>query len=276
MEAGADLCAQSTHKIIGAMTQASMLHAQGTRVDLAKLANVLRFIQTTSPSYILMASLDLARMQMATEGEKLLDKAIGLAEEARASINRIPGLSCFGEEYVRSIVPPMGGLDVTKLTITVKDLGVSGHHVAHLLNTRYAIQVEMADPFHVLVIVSIGDRREDLLRLTVALQDIAQTAPPSPGQRKAPHTSMRLPLFMNPVAMTPRDAFFADQGVARLSEAAGRISAEIVTVYPPGTPILVPGEIVSEEARAYLEEALRLGATVDGLDETNSLLTVVK
>lgn len=275
LEAGADLCVQSTHKIIGGMTQASMLHAMAKRIDIPTLSNVLRFVQTTSPSYILMASLDLARMQMATEGEKLLDKAIKLAEEARAKINKIPGLLCFGKEMIKgSLFSQMGDFDVTKLTITVKDLGLSGYQVSQILNNRYHIQVEMADPFHVLVIISIGDRRDDLNRLVEALREISKeyygSAKPSALEE------VGVPLFMNEAIFTPREAFFADHYYVELEKAIGCISSEIVTVYPPGIPLFIPGEVVTQEVLDYLKKMLRLGAFVDGLDEANRLIGVVK
>jgi lysine decarboxylase len=275
MEAGTDLCVQSTHKIVGAMTQASLLHARAGRVDLNTLTSVLRFTQTTSPSYILMASLDLARMQMATEGEKLLEKAIRLAQETRVRINRIQGLSCFGREEIKdSLFTRMGDFDVTKLTITVKDLGLSGYQVSQMLNTRYGIQVEMADAFHVLVIVSIGDRRDDLQRLVDALKEISSeyygkgTSLPLP--------SVGLPTFINKVAATPREAFFADHQYVPLDQAPGKVSSDIVTVYPPGVPALVSGEQITQEVIEYLQAMLKLGAVVDGLDETNQYLCVVK
>ena len=275
LEAGADMCVQSTHKIIGGMTQASMLHAMATRVNLTMLTNVLRFVQTTSPSYILMASLDLARMQMATEGPKLLDKAIRLAKEARARINKIPGLFCLGRETVTgTLFSQMGDLDVTKLTITVNALGLSGYQVSQILNARYHIQVEMADPFHILVIVSIGDRQDDLRRLVEALREIAKehASPAAPSAL----ASEPLPVFAHEAVITPREAFFADQEYIPLDQSIDKVSSEIVTVYPPGIPVLVPGEIVTAEAVAYLKRMLILGATVDGLDETNSWIGVVR
>lgn len=275
LEAGADLCVQSTHKIIGGMTQASMLHAMAARVNLTVLTNVLRFVQTTSPSYILMASLDLARMQMATEGEKLLDKAIRLAQDARARINKIPGLFCLGKDTVAgTLFSQMGDLDVTKLTITVKDLGLSGYQASQMLNTKYSIQVEMADPFHILVIVSIGDRQDDLRRLVEALREIAKehASPAAPSAL----ASEPLPVFAHDAVITPREAFFADQEYLPLDQSVGAVSSEIVTVYPPGIPVLVPGEIVTAEAVTYLKRMLTLGATVDGLDETNSWIGIVK
>ena len=267
VELGADLCVQSTHKIIGGMTQASMLHARSGRIDFVMLTNVLRFVQTTSPSYILMASLDLARMQMATEGEKLLDHAIRLAQEARARINKIPGLFCFGEKEV-------GVFDMTKLTITVTDLGVSGYEVSRILNNRYNIQVEMADAFHLLVIVSIGDRKDDLNRLVEALQEIA-------GERAGRGPAPGIPdietlNFNNESLITPREAFFADHHYIDLDAAVDEISSEIVTVYPPGVPVLVPGERITKDAIEFLKRSLLLGGTVDGLDESNKLIGVVK
>ncbi|HLF85531.1 MAG TPA: aminotransferase class I/II-fold pyridoxal phosphate-dependent enzyme [Nitrospiria bacterium] len=275
MEAGADLCVQSTHKIIGGMTQASMLHAKGGRVEPITLTNVLRFVQTTSPSYILMASLDLARMQMATEGEKLLEKAIRLAEEARGKINRIPGLVCFGKDIVTNpLFSQMGGFDVTKLTISVKDLGVSGYRVSQILNSRYNIQVEMADPFHVLVIVSIGDRRDDLNQLVDALKETSKEF--HGKNNECPMENIGLPLFTNRAHISPREAFFSDHINILLKDAKEEISSEIVTVYPPGIPILVPGEVITDEVIEYLLMMLKLGAIVDGLDEENREIRVVK
>jgi len=275
LEAGADLCVQSTHKIIGGMTQASMLHARGARINLTMLSNVLRFVQTTSPSYILMASLDLARMQMATEGEKLLDKAIKLAEDARTRINQIPGLFCFGKEMIKdTLFAKMADLDVTKLTISVSDLGLTGFQVSQILNNKYNIQVEMADPYHILVIVSIGDRRDDLLRLVEAVREISND-----HFRQGPKNLFQevgFPVFGNQTALTPREAFFADTQYVELEKSVEAISSEIVTVYPPGVPVLVPGEVISKEAVEYLQKMLKLGATVDGLDDTNTLIGIVK
>jgi arginine/lysine/ornithine decarboxylase len=279
LDAGADICVQSTHKIIGGMTQASMLHAKGNRVNFRTLTNVLKFVQTTSPSYILMASLDLARMQMATEGHKLLEKAIKLAEEARLRINKIPGLTCFSKAIIKdSMFLKMGDLDVTKLTITVKELGLSGYHVSQILNSSYNIQVEMADPFHILVIVSIGDRRDDLNRLVEALKEIAKNHPShvTPHATSTPLERVGLPVFRNQAIATPQEAFFSEHQYLELQEAVGLTSSEIVTVYPPGIPMLVPGEVITQEIVDYIKNMDGLGATIDGLNESNSLIGVVK
>jgi arginine decarboxylase len=272
LDTGADLCVQSTHKIVGGMTQASMLHAKAGRINIDDVTNTLKLLQTTSPSYILMASLDLARMQMATEGKKLLNRTIKLAEEARAKINNIPGVKCFGTERARSA--GMADMDVTKLTITVSDMGLSGYHVSHALNTRFGIQVEMADPFHVLVIVSIGDRQDDLNRLVESLGVIAMET----GLQGAllPLDKVHPPVLNNRFAMTPRKAFYSDSELVNVNDSSGRVSTEIVTVYPPGIPLLVPGEEISRDAIDYLQNMAGLGAIIDGMNENNTLVRVAK
>ncbi len=272
LEAGADMCVQSTHKIVGGMTQASMLHAKADRINIDDVTNTLKLLQTTSPSYILMASLDLARMQMATEGKKLLNRTIKLAEDARTEINKIPGITCFGKDRAKQA--GMADMDVTKMTITVSDLGLSGYTVSHILNTRFDIQVEMADPFHVLVIVSIGDRQDDLNRLVEALKVISVEH----GLQGAllPLDQVHPPMLNNRFAMTPRKAFYSDSELLYVRDSAGRVSTEIVTVYPPGIPLLVPGEEISQDAIDYLKNMAGLGAIIDGLNENNTLVRVAK
>jgi arginine/lysine/ornithine decarboxylase len=219
-------------------------------------------LQSTSPSYILMASLDLARMQMATEGRKLLAKAIELAEEARARINRIAGLRCLSASQVEA----WGDfrLDVTKLTISVRGLGMTGYAASTLLNTEFGIQVEMADLYNVLVIVSIGDRRDDLDRLVGGLEGLTRRSPSAPDGHAADIPAVP-PVQEATLACSPREAYFAAQTFVPLSHAAGRVSADIITIYPPGIPILVPGELVSREAVEYLQFLGSRGARIDGV-----------
>jgi arginine decarboxylase len=272
LEAGADMCVQSTHKIVGGMTQASMLHTNAGGVNLDDITNTLKLLQTTSPSYILMASLDLARMQMATEGKKLLNRTIKLSEDARADINKLTGINCFTKDQAKRA--GMADMDVTKLTITVSDMGLSGYHVSQTLNIRFGIQVEMADPFHVLVIVSIGDRQDDLNRLVEALKVIAAET----GLQGAllPLDKVHPPTLTNKGVMTPRRAFYSDSELVNVADSAGRVSTEIVTVYPPGIPLLVPGEEISQDALNYLRNMAGLGAIIDGLNENNSFVRVAK
>lgn len=276
MTSGADLAVQSTHKIIGGMTQSSMLHVKLGRINFARLSSVLRMVQSTSPSYILMASLDLARMQMATAGEKLLEKVIRLAEDTRRSINQIPGLFCFDQKTInRHYLQNPFDFDVTKLTIQVRGLGLSGYQVSHLLNNDHQIQIEMADPMNILVIVSIGDRQDDLDRLVFALRKISKQFQ---GRRKTgpDFNPVALPPYGRATAMGPREAFFKTQEYLPIAKTEGRVSSQIVTIYPPGIPILVPGEVITQEIISYFEKIAPCGASIDGLDATNRMGVVCR
>lgn len=261
MTCGADICVESTHKIISSMTQASLLLVKKS-VDVLKVKRVMTLLMTTSPSYILMASLDLARMQMATRGKELLDVAIMLAEDARRRINQIPGLYCFGRELMGQ--PGAYSLDVTKLSVDVTGLGLTGYQVARMLNHNFKIQVEFADIDTFLLIVSIGNTSKDINRLIAALESIAADAPRGNRIR----TRLRLPAGMPEVVLTPRQAMFAQTVKKPLKEAVGEVSAEVFSPYPPGIPLLNPGERVSQELIDYLRELHTRGGRVQGQSDT--------
>jgi arginine/lysine/ornithine decarboxylase len=245
------------------MTQASILHARKQRVDLARLRRVFQLLTTTSPSYILMCSLDMARMQMATQGRELLQRTLELARLGRQEVNKIKGLSCFGHEVVGQ--PGFFDLDETKLTIAVADTGLTGYEVASLLNREFKVQVEYADLFSILLLISIGNTEKDVRRLITGLQSIVEryaTHQPLAAKRK-----LRLPTHSPEAVMTPRDAFFAPTLKIPFKEAVGRVSAEIFSPYPPGIPIIVPGEKVTREMIAYLREMNAVGARINGQDD---------
>ena len=172
VDCGADICTQSTHKIIGAMTQMSLLHVNSDRVDVNRVKQILSLLHTTSPSYPLMASLDCARRQIATEGKELLDKAIKLAKRFRTEVNRIPGMSCFGEEIVGR--EGVFAFDPTKITITAKELGLTGAELETILTEDYNIQMELSDFYNVLGLITIGDTDESVDKLINALKDISE------------------------------------------------------------------------------------------------------
>lgn len=265
LEAGADACVQSTHKIIGGMTQSSMLHLKSEKIPVQGLSGVLHLIQSTSPSYVLMASLDLARMQMATEGRKLLTKALELSQEARGHINAVLGLQCFGEA---DLAVSGGGfsLDVTKLTISVKGLGITGFQASQILNQEFDIQVEMADLYNILVIVSIGDRRDDIEKLIAALKGLPEKA----KNQQKDNLLWTFPQLAHQARIPPRDAYFASSENIELEKAHGHIAADIVTIYPPGIPILIPGELIGEEATRYILQMARIGARIDGIEDVEN------
>lgn len=254
MEAGADICVESSHKIISALTQAAMLHVQGPNIDVRDLESVMLLTQTTSPSYLLMASLDLARRQMATSGRRLLDRAINLAQEVRAAVNRTKGLSCL----TAADVAPFG-FDPTKLTIFVDGLGLTGYQASRILNRQYGIQAEMADWDHVAFIISIADNRTSGDRLIGALKGLARDHRRTRGSKKL---RVQFPSNYPPMSMTPREAYFAPYRTVALKQAVGEIPTEFVTVYPPGIPVIVPGERITAEAVEYVETMRRLGAII--------------
>lgn len=258
MECGADICVQSSHKIISSMTQASLMLARRT-VDVLKLKRILSLLMTTSPSYILMASLDLARMQMATRGKELLDVAMMLAEDARQRINAMPGLLCPGRELAGR--PGVHEVDVTKLCINIRGTGLSGYQIARQLNENFKIQVEFADLDTILLIVSIGNTAKDIARLLSALEAISRERASATKTRRE---TLLLPMELPEVVLTPREAVFSETKKVSLQAAVGQISAEVFSPYPPGIPLLNPGERISGEVLRYLKALHSRGGRVQG------------
>ena len=235
INAGADICAQSTHKIIGAMTQASFLHVKEGRVKASRVQAMLNLLQTTSPSYVIMASLDVARMQIATKGAELLTNSINLANYARAEINKIPGLYCFGREILGQ--PGVVALDPCKITITCKNLGLTGYELDHMLADDYHVQLELSDLYNALAVGSIGDTKENIDKLIDALKEISAkyygTLPIKGDVLDSPSIPQR--------AMTPRAAFYKDKTPVPLKESVGFVSGEFLLAYPPGNSYSFPG-----------------------------------
>ena len=269
MEAGADACAQSTHKIVGAMTQGSILHIQGKRIAGGKVRQVLSLLQTTSPSYILLASLDCARKQMALEGRTLVEDTVRRAEYLRSEINRVPGFKSFGKE----VLDGRGkySFDPTKVSICARELGLTGYQLERILVDEYNIQPEMSDFYNVLLVTTFGDKEEDLERVIEALKSISQG---SEGVGAVPRFK-ELPEIPE-MEQIPREAFFSEKTKRPLKEAVGAISGEFIMAYPPGIPILCPGERITQEIIDYVEDLKRAGLSVQGLeDETLEGINII-
>ena len=264
MEAGADICAQSTHKIIGSLTQSSMLHVREGLVDPRRVQTAMNLLHTTSPSYILLASLDVARRQMATEGTKIMEDTLTLARQARQRINAIKGFSCFGEENMGQ--PGFFGFDPAKLTITCRELGLSGQQLEKILAREYFIQPELSDLYNVLCTLSMGNTQEQVDALVEALEAIGATYgntvtlhDPEEAYMEMP----RIPLLM----LSPRDAMHCDTTPIVLSDSIGRISAEFLMAYPPGIPVLCPGEMITEDVVQYIETQRAAGLWIQGTED---------
>lgn len=260
MQAGCDLAATSVHKLGGSLTQSSVLNVREGFIRARHVHAILSMLTTTSTSYLLLASLDAARRQLAMHGHELIEHALQLANSARIRINEINGLYCFGDEIKRSSAT--FALDPLKLTVRVADIGLTGYAVEGILREQHNIEVEMSDLYNVLFIITYGDSEEDLARLVLALAEIATAA-----LKQTPERSRIFVPSTPRLAMNPREAFYAKTTVVTLRQAIGRTIADMIMVYPPGIPILLPGEIVTADNVEYIEENLRAGLPVQGPDD---------
>jgi len=266
MTAGADAAVQSTHKVGGSLGQSSILHLKGNRIERHRIAAALRLLQTTSPSYLLMASLDLARRQLALKGKSLLSRSLELAWSLRRRLSRIKGLAVLSPEHL----PEHCAMDPGYVVISVRELGLSGYQVQQLLAERYRVFVEMADSTNILAIVSIGTSREDCQKLAGAMEDIALR---ERTNRSIP--ALKMPTSFK-VVLKPREAWYASSRPVNLEEAVGKISAESVAVYPPGIPVINPGEEITGEILNYLQEVSQKNIACQGpADPTLKTIRVV-
>lgn len=260
MDAGADICAQSTHKITSALTQGSFLHVKSKYIEPSRVRQVLNLLQTTSPSYIILASLDCTRKQLALNGEELVDRAIELANYARNEINKIDSLYCFGEELKNG--KGFFTFDPTKITINCRKLGISGYDLESTLATKYHVQLEMADMYNGLAVGSYGDTKESIDALINALKEISSSI----TNKNEKKIEIDLPNIPKQI-FTPRQAFYASKKSVPLKDSVNKISGEFLLAYPPGIPILCPGELITEEIIEYVEHMKAIGLFVQGTED---------
>jgi arginine decarboxylase len=279
--AGVDLCINSTHKMLSAFSQCAMLHQTGPRVRVDRLEAVLKMFLSTSPNLPMVASLDVARKQMAVDGAALLSRTIELAEETRRRLNAIEGVYCFGEELQGQ--PGVFDLDPTKVTITVKDLGYTGYEASEVLRRRYNVQVELADLFNVVALFTIGTSAAAADRLVEGVMELAREDRPidifSPSgilERRLKTGTYKLPKIP-PMRMLPRDAFLAQTEFVNFKQSKARICAETISPYPPGIPVISPGEEITDEIIDYLTLELKAGVRMQGpFDKELKKIRVVK
>jgi arginine/lysine/ornithine decarboxylase len=273
LTAGADLTIQSIHKTLGAMTQASMLHIQGNRIDIDRINKALQLVQSTSPSFILLASLDAARHQMAIHGKKLMSQTWELAQEAIIKINQIPGLSTPLINSKKS--PGFIDLDQTRLTVQVSKIGFTGFAAEEILDKKFHVTPEFSSWQNLTFIISLGNTKADIQNLIQGLNNLTHVTPlTSECQPCKNRNDAKMGYDMS---ISPREAFFASSEVLPLEETQDRICAEIICPYPPGIPVLMPGEIITKSALQYLQEIQNMGGFISGCaDETLQTLKVVK
>ncbi|WP_263399247.1 aminotransferase class I/II-fold pyridoxal phosphate-dependent enzyme [Sutcliffiella deserti] len=273
MQAGADMAATSVHKLGGSMTQSSILNVREGLVNVNRIQTILSMLTTTSTSYLLLASLDVARKRLATEGHDLIEKTIQLSNKTRDGINAIENLYCVGPEILGR--KATFDYDPTKLIISVKQLNLTGYDVENWLRKKYNIEVELSDLYNILCIITPGDTEKETSILLKALKELSQEYK---AQETGSNNQVKVFLPDIPVlAIAPRDAFYSETEVVPFEKSAGRIIAEFIMVYPPGIPIFTPGEIITEENLAYITKTIEVGLPVQGPEDSElKTLRVIK
>ena len=262
MEAGADMAAVSMHKSGGSLTQSSLL-LSGPGVNAGHVRQIINLTQTTSGSYLLMSSLDISRRNLALRGREVFGRVVSMAEYAREEINAIGGYYAFGRELVNG--NSIFDFDPTKLSVHTRDIGLAGIEVYDLLRDEYDIQIEFGDIGNILAYLSIGDRPQELERLVSALAEIRRRF-----QRDS--SGLLSQEYIDPeVVMSPQEAFYASKKSIPLKDSEGCVCSEFVMCYPPGIPILSPGEKITAEILDYIEYARAKGCSMTGPEDPQIL-----
>ena len=258
MAAGADMAAVSMHKSGGSLTQSSMLLLnKGMNQDYVR--QIINLTQTTSASYLLLSSLDISRRNLALRGEESFGKVIQMAEYARNEINSIGGYYAYGKDMING--SSVYDFDVTKLSIYTRDIGLAGIEVYDLLRDEYDIQIELGDVANILAYISIGDRIQDIERLVGALADIKRL------YSKKPEEMPSMEYIEPTVVMSPQTAFYSKKESLPIQKTEGRICSEFVMCYPPGIPILAPGEKITKDVIEYILYAKEKGCSMTGPED---------
>jgi len=250
MDAGADITATSMHKNSGSLTQTSFILTKGNRVNFSEVRRAFAMVSSTSPNALLLCSLDAARKEMAVHGEKILDRCLALAAFARKEINKIPGVHVYGREYIKE--QDNSGVfstDETKLVIQVTGLGLYGYDVYKELRKVANVQVELGEVSVILALVGPGTTKQHILNLINGLKILSKKYYKEKGTRKIPSYNYSYSKALVP----PREGYDAPNLIVSLKDSVGEISGETVMAYPPGIPIVIPGEIISLDAIKMIE-----------------------
>lgn len=263
---GADISIQSTHKVLTSLTQSSMLHIKGNFVNRDRISHSLQTLQTTSPSYLLLASLDAARAQISKSPEALFGKALELASKAKRMINKIPAFSVLDISSFSNF--PF--IDPLRINIGVKNHGISAFGADEFLYSEYGVVSELVGTKAITLAFNLGTCEEHVDRLIFGLQDLSSRYFLNQGKVKKVEKFPPFPSSDVRMRMSPREAFFAGKRKVRIDESIGKVCGELVCPYPPGIPILYPGEVITKEALDYLGFVRSNGAVITGA--TDSIL----
>ena len=258
MAAGADMAAVSMHKSGGSLTQSSLLLI-GPNVHAGYVRQMINLTQTTSGSYLLMSSLDISRRNLALRGRRIFHQVADMAEYARQEINAVGGYYAFGRELMNG--NSVFDFDTTKLSVHTLDIGLAGIEVYDILRDEYDIQIEFGDIGNILAYLSIGDRPQELERLVSALAEIRR-------RYQKDGTGLLHQEYIDPTVVTsPQEAFYASKVSLPLEESEGRVCSEFVMCYPPGIPILAPGERITAEILEHITYAKEKGCSMTGSED---------
>jgi len=262
MEAGADMASVSMHKSGGSLTQSSLLLV-GEKINPRYVRQIINLTQTTSGSYLLMSSLDISRRNLAQRGREVFAKVSAMADYAREEINEIGGYYAFGRELING--NSVFDFDPTKLSIHTRDIGLAGIEVYDILRDEYDIQIEFGDIGNILAYLSIGDRPQELERLVSALAEIRR-------RYQKDGSGLLNQEYIDPeVVASPQEAFYAQKESLPLLESVGRVCSEFVMCYPPGIPILAPGERITKDILDYILYAKEKGCSMTGPEDPDIL-----
>src|SRR4051794_37674100 len=264
MESGADLAVASFHKSLTGLMQTSIILVQGERIDMERLQLALDGFESTSTSAMLVASMDAARRAMALHGEELLGRTLALSRRGGQEIGALAGVRLVGRELDGR--PGVAARDETKIIVDVTGLGISGFQAADWLYEHRRVGAEHHDLHHLMFIVSVADDDASVDRLVAAMRDLVDAAPEIGGGSELPSLPP-VSQLVGDYVMPPREAFLGETRRVDLVDAAGEIAAEPVSPYPPGVPLLVPGQRVHDGHIEFLRKGLDAGMYVEGVSD---------
>lgn len=248
---GADIVIQSTHKTLPSFTQSSMIHIKGNRIDINKLTNMLRITESSSPSYLLMASLDIAVDIYEKNGFDLMDKLLSNIDEFKSELYKLKNIKVDESK------------DYTKIFLNTKKLGITGHELENILRENYNIQVELSNYYGVLLIATIGNTKDEFLKLKDVLFEIDKIY-----KKESYLKSVSYPIKLPKKILSPREAFYMDKKNVKIENSIGKISGEYIIPYPPGVSLVSPGEEITREVIDYIIECKSKGMNVNGVKDS--------
>lgn len=248
---GADIVIQSTHKTLPSFTQSSMIHIKGNRININKLTNMLRITESSSPSYLLMASLDIAVDIYEKNGFDLMDKLLSSIDEFKSELYKLKNIKVDESK------------DYTKIFLNTKKLGITGHQLENILRENYNIQVELSNYYGVLLIATIGNTKDEFVKLKDVLFEIDKI------YKKESHLkNVSYPIKLPKKILSPREAFYMDKKNVKIENSIGKISGEYIIPYPPGVSLVSPGEEITKEVIDYIIECKSKGMNVNGVKDS--------